>query len=236
MELLVQLITSGLTNGAVYSLAAFGFVLIYKASDVLNFAQGELLLVGAYMTYFFVGQLSLPWPVGILLALGVAVLVGVVVERLVLRPLIGEPILSVIMVTIGLASVLKAIVLGVWTPLPRAFPAFIPSGKVNVLGVIVGSDRLWAIGLAGLMLGGFSLFFRRSSDGIAMRAVADDQQAALSMGISVRRVFAVTWSIAAVSATIAGLLLANSWFCHIVCLVYGEPVSFSGGQGLRGHT
>lgn len=209
MGLLTQLLISGLTNGAVYALVAFGFVLIYKASDVINFAQGELLLVGAYMTYFFVGQLALPWPVGILFALGVAVLVGVIVERLVLRPLIGEPILSVIMVTIGLASVLKAIILGIWTPLPRAFPAFIPSDEVNILGAIVGSDRLWAIGLAGLMLGGFSLFFRRSSDGIAMRAVADDQQAALSMGISVKRVFAVTWSIAAVSATIAGLLLAN---------------------------
>lgn len=209
MELFFQLTISGMTNGAVYALAALGFVLIYKSSDVLNFAQGELLLVGAYMTYFFIAQMGLPWPIGILLALGVAVLIGVLVERLALRPLIGEPILSVIMVTIGLSSLLRAFVIGIWTPLPRAFPAFIPSNEMNVAGAIVSADRLWAIALSVILLGLFTLFFRYSADGIAMRAVADDQQAALSMGISVRRVFAVAWSISAITATIGGLILAN---------------------------
>lgn len=209
MGLFLQLTVSGLTNGAVYALAALGFVLIYKSSDVINFAQGELLLAGAYMTYFFVAQMKLPWPLGIVLALGVAVLIGMLVERLALRPLIGEPILSVIMVTIGLSSLLRAIVNGIWTPLPRSFPAFIPSSEVNVAGAIVSADRLWAIALSVILLGLFTLFFRYSADGIAMRAVADDQQAALSMGISVRRVFAVAWSISAITATIGGLLLAN---------------------------
>lgn len=209
MGLFLQLTVSGLTNGAVYSLAALGFVLIYKSSDVLNFAQGELLLVGAYMTYFFVAQMKLPWLMGIVLALGMAVFIGILVERLALRPLIGEPILSVIMVTIGLSSLLRAIVNGIWTPLPRSFPAFIPSNEVNVAGAIVSADRLWAIALSVILLGLFTIFFRYSADGIAMRAVADDQQAALSMGISVRRVFAVAWSISAITATIGGLLLAN---------------------------
>lgn len=209
MGLFLQLTVSGLTNGAVYALAALGFVLIYKSSDVINFAQGELLLVGAYMTYFFIAQVGLPWPVGVLLALASAVVIGVLVERLVLQPLIGEPILSVIMVTIGLSSLLRAIVIGIWSPLPRSFPAFVPSHDVRILNAVVGAERLTAIGLAVLLLGLFTLFFRYSADGIAMRAVADDQQAALSMGISVRRIFAVAWSISAITATIGGLLLAN---------------------------
>jgi branched-chain amino acid transport system permease protein len=209
MGLFLQLTVSGLTNGAVYALAALGFVLIYKSSDVINFAQGELLLVGAYMTYFFVAQMGMPWPVGVLAALVTAVVIGVLVERLVLRPLIGEPILSVIMVTIGLSSLLRAIVIGIWSPLPRSFPAFVPSQDVVILNAVVGAERLTAIGLAVILLGLFTVFFRYSAAGSAMRAVADDQQAALSMGISVRRVFAVAWSVSAITATIGGLLLAN---------------------------
>ncbi len=209
MDLFIQLTVSGLTNGAVYALAALGFVLIYKSSDVINFAQGELLLVGAYVTFFFVAQAGLAWPVGVLLALAVAVVLGVAVERTVLRPLIGEPIISVIMVTIGLASVLRALVTAIWGPVPRSFPAFIPRDEVTILGAVVSADRLWAIALSILMLALFSLFFRLSNEGIAMRAVADDQQAAMSMGISIRRIFALAWSIAAVTATLGGMLLAN---------------------------
>lgn len=209
MELFIQLTLTGLTNGAILALAALGFVLIYKSSDVINFAQGEFLLVGAYVTFALIAQFGLVWPLGMILTLLVSVGLGVVVERLVLRPLIGEPIISVIMVTIGLSSLLKAIVGTIWGTLPRAFPSFIPSDSVKVLSATINADRLWAIVIAITMLGLFSFFFRRSRQGIAMRAVADDQQAALSMGISVKRIFAWAWSIAAVSATIAGALIAN---------------------------
>ncbi len=209
MNLFLQLTISGMTNGAVYALVALGFVLIYKSSDVINFAQGELLLVGAYLAFFFVAQLGLAWPIGVLLALLVAAALGILIERLVLEPLIGEPIISVIMVTIGLSSLLRAIVNGIWTPRPRPFPAFIPSTDVRILGAVISADRLWAIALSFALLAIFTLFFRRSSEGIAMRAVADDQQAALSMGISVKRIFAIAWSIAAVTATVGGIMLAN---------------------------
>jgi branched-chain amino acid transport system permease protein len=209
MELFIQLTLTGLTNGAILALAALGFVLIYKSSDVINFAQGEFLLVGAYVTFGMIAQFGLAWPLGMVITLGVAVALGVVVERLVLRPMIGEPIISVIMVTIGLSSLLRAIVNTIWGTLPRAFPPFIPTQPVNILGATVSADRLWAILIALAMLGVFSVFFRRSRQGIAMRAVADDQQAALSMGISVKWVFAWAWSIAAATATIAGALVAN---------------------------
>ncbi|MBT3336863.1 MAG: branched-chain amino acid ABC transporter permease [Anaerolineae bacterium] len=209
MELFIQLTLTGLTNGAILALAALGFVLIYKASDVINFAQGEFLLIGGYVVYGMVAQFGLAWPLGMLITIAIAIGLGAVVERLVLRPLIGEPIISVIMVTIGLSSLLKAIVSTIWGNQPKAFPPFIPSTPVNIMGATIGADRLWAIVIAIVMLGLFTFFFRRSKEGIAMRAVADDQQAALSMGISVKKIFAWAWSIAAISASIGGALVAN---------------------------
>jgi branched-chain amino acid transport system permease protein len=139
----------------------------------------------------------------------VAIALGIVVARLILRPLVGQPIISVIMVTIGLSQVLGALVLIIWGTTPRAFPEFIPSGRVELLGAQVGASRLWAVGLVAVALVAFALFFTRSRHGIAMRAVADDQQAALAMGISVRRVFALAWALAGVSAVVGGMLLAN---------------------------
>ncbi len=209
MDLFIQLTLTGLTNGAILALAALGFVLIYKSSDIINFAQGEFLLIGAYVTYAMIAQFGLVWPLALVLTLAVAVALGVVVERLVLRPLIGEPIISVIMVTIGLSSLLRAIVSTIWGNQPKAFPPFIPSQPIHILGATVGADRLWAIVVAVAMLGLFNFFFKRSKEGIAMRAVADDQQAALSMGISVKKIFAWAWSIAAMSAAVGGALLAN---------------------------
>jgi branched-chain amino acid transport system permease protein len=209
MDLFVQLTVTGLTNGAILALAALGFVLIYKASDVINFAQGEFLLMGAYVAYAMVVQFGLHWTLGMAATALVAIALGVLVERLVLRPLIGEPTISIIMVTIGLSSLLRALVSMIWGNLPRTFPPFIPSYPVNLLGAVVGADRLWAFGIALVMLALLTLFFQRSRAGIAMRAAADDQPAALSMGISVKRIFAWAWSIAAISAAIAGALVAN---------------------------
>jgi branched-chain amino acid transport system permease protein len=209
MDKFLQLTLTGLTSGAVYALVAVGFVLIYKSSDVINFAQGEFLLIGAYLAYFFMGQLGLHWSIGIILTIIVAAGLGVIIERLVLRPLIGEPIISVIMVTIGLASLLKAIVGGIWGINPQVFPAFIPKNEVHILNAVVTTDKLWAIGIALAFLLIFTVFFRYNKEGIAMRAVADDQQAALSMGISVQRIFALAWSIAAMTAAVAGIIVAN---------------------------
>ncbi|WP_376788489.1 branched-chain amino acid ABC transporter permease [Thermoflexus sp.] len=209
MEKFIQLTVSGLANGMVYALVALGFVIIYKASDVINFAQGEFLLFGAYLAFAFIAQFGVPWPAGVLLTLLVAVALGVLVERLVLRPLIGEPIISMIMATIGLSSVLKGIVNAIWGPVPRAFPEFIPRSDVYLGPAVVGADRLVAIAVAVVLLVIFTLFFRYTREGIAMRAIADDQQAALSMGISVKRLFAIAWAIAAVTAAAGGIILAN---------------------------
>jgi branched-chain amino acid transport system permease protein len=209
MEQFVQLTVTGLSNGAILALAALGFVLIYKSSQVLNFAQGQFLLIGAYVVWALTVDAGLHWAVAVGGALMVAIVLGVVVERLILRPLVGQPIIAVIMVTIGLAQVLGALVQIVWGTTPRPFPEFIPSDSVELLGARVGEERLWALGLAAAALVAFAIFFQRSRHGIAMRAVSDDQQAALSMGISVRRVFALAWALAGVSAVVGGILVAN---------------------------
>ncbi|GAP63821.1 branched-chain amino acid transport system permease protein [Ardenticatena maritima] len=209
MDKFLQLTITGLSMGMIYALVALGFVVIYKSSDVINFAQGELLMFGAYLTFAFVAQFGLPWTLGVLLTLIAAAFVGVLAETFVLRPLIGEPVISMIMATIGLSSVLRAIINAVWGPVPRQFPGFIPTTVVQIGGASIGMDRLIAIGVALVFLVAFTLFFRYTREGIAMRAIADDQQAALSMGISIKRVFAIAWGIAGISAAVAGIILAN---------------------------
>jgi branched-chain amino acid transport system permease protein len=209
MEQFVQLTVNGLADGAILALAALGFVLIYKASGVINFAQGFFLAVGAYVLWTAVAELGLHWTLGVLIALAVGALLGVSVERLVLRPLVGRPVIAVIMVTIGLAQILEASIDLIWGTEPRTFPDFIPSGAVEILGARITEGRLWALGLTAIALIAFGLFFTRSRHGIAMRAVADDQQAAMVMGISVRRVFAIAWALAGVSAVVGGMLVAN---------------------------
>jgi branched-chain amino acid transport system permease protein len=189
----IQLTVYGLANGAVLALAALGFVLIYKATNVINFAQGELLLIGAYLFYTAFVLLRLP----------------LAVERVVLRPLIGEDPIAVIMVTIGLAAILKAGVQMFYGTTPREMPKVLPTGSVDIAGAPVPLDRLTSVGVAAVALAAFSAFFRWSRHGIAMRAVADDQQAALVQGISVRRIFALAWALAAVSALLGGVLLAD---------------------------
>ncbi len=209
METFVQLTLTGLSNGAVLTLAALGFVLIYKASGVINFAQGQFLLVGAFVVWALTVDAGLHWALAVVGAIVVAILLGLLVERLILRPLVGEPTISVIMVTIGLAQVLGALVQIIWGTAPRPFPPFIPDDTVDIAGARIGENRLWALSLVAIALIAFAVFFQRSRHGIAMRAVADDQQAALTMGISVRRTFAVAWALAGVSAVAGGVLVAN---------------------------
>ncbi|HEX6074017.1 MAG TPA: branched-chain amino acid ABC transporter permease [Micromonosporaceae bacterium] len=209
MSEFLQLTVYGLANGAVLALAALGFVLIYKATSVINFSQGEFLLIGGYLFYTAFVLFGLPWTLAVVVGVIAAALLGVVIERLVLRPLIGEEPIAVIMVTIGLAAVLRSLVQMFYGTTPREMPDVLPSGSVDVAGASVPLDRLTAIGVAAVVLTAFSAFFRWSRHGIAMRAVADDQQAALAQGIPVQRIFAMAWAMAAVSALIGGLLLAD---------------------------
>ncbi len=209
MSQFVQLSVVGLANGAIFALAALGFALIYKSTGVINFAQGDFLSVGAYALYAGVATFGLHWSLGMLFAIAVAVVLALLVERLLLRPMIGESPIAVIMVTIGLSSMLRALLLMFFGNSPRRMPSILPGGSVDLLGATIPVNRLVAIAIAAVVLGLFTVFFQRSRWGVAMRAVADDQPAALTMGISVPRVFAMAWALAGVSAVVGGLLVAE---------------------------
>ena len=209
MTQFIQLTVYGLANGAILALAALGFVLIYKATNVINFAQGEFLLVGAYAFYSAFVLLQLPAIVAVVVGVIVAAALAAAIERLLLRPLIGQDPIAVIMVTIGLSAVLKAVVQIVYGTTPREMPKLLPRGSVEILGAVVPSDRLVAIVIAGAVLAGFGAFFRWSRHGVAMRAVADDPQAALAQGISVTRISALAWAMAAASALAGGVLIGD---------------------------
>jgi branched-chain amino acid transport system permease protein len=205
-----SLTINGLANGAILALTALGFVLIYKATEVINFAQGQFLVVGAFMVYNANVTWGWPWPLALAFGIGSGIVLGMAIERLILRRLIGESTLSVIMVTIGLASAMGGVVLGTWGAEPKPSPTFIPSGSVRVFGdVSVAANRFWAVGVAAVVLVAVGLFFQRSRHGVAMRAVADDQQAAMVQGISVNRIFAMAWALAGAAGTIGGVLLAS---------------------------
>ena len=205
----LQLIINGLVVGSIYSLVALGFVIIYKATKVVNFAQGELLLAGAYICFSLTVQFHLPFLVSFFITLGFSVLLGLCIERLVLRPLIGESILSVIMVTIGLSSVLKALVQVFWGTQIRVYPQVLPQDPIFIVGLPVSPVYIAAFILSVLLFAVFSAFFKYSKVGTAMRATAFDQQAAQSMGIGVKNIFALSWCIAAVVSSIGGVILGN---------------------------
>lgn len=232
MSTFVTLLIIGLSEGAILALAALGFVLIYKATGVINFAQGEFLLIGAYSFYTAFVVMQLPIVLALLVGVLVTVIVGVVVERFILRPMVGQAHISIIMVTIGLASVLSAIVQMFFGTNPRSMPPILPRGSVDILGGSVPVNRLWAIVICAVVLILLTWFFQKSRHGVAMRAVADDQQAAMTVGISVRRVFALSWALAAVSALIAGVTLADVTTVEMNIVNFGLlvfPVVIMGG-------
>ena len=204
-----QLVVTGLVTGSVYALVALGFVLIYKSTSIINFAQGEFVLVGAYICWWMVTSLNIPFIPAFLATMGVSVVLGLLVERLALRPMIGEPIISVIMVTIGLASLLKASVAIFWGTQIQVFPAVFSQAPIRLGQVVISEVYIYTFILAFVFLGIFAAFFKYSRVGIAMRAVANDQMTAQSMGIPVKWVFAISWSIAAMVSSVGGVLIGN---------------------------
>ncbi len=204
----MQLLLSGLSMGSIYALVALGFVLIYKATSILNLAQGEFLMVGAYICLSMTLDFGLNFFASFMLTMVFSVILGLAVERFVLRPLIGEPIISVIMVTLGLTYILRGLVIMIWGNDIRQFNIF-PQQPVDFWGVKLTYLYLYSLGISLVLLTIFAIFFKYARTGIFMRAVADHQTAAQSMGISVRGVFAMSWCISAVVSSIGGILVGN---------------------------
>ncbi len=209
MEFFLQLVLNGIVVGSIYSLVGLGFVVIYKSTSVLNFAQGEFLVLGAYVCLTLTVQYQIPFFWAFLMTLVFSAVLGLLTERLILRPMIGEPVISLIMVTLGLSSLLKAIVQGIWGTDLRTFPNIFPADPVHIGPLPVSQGYLYSLASVAFLLVIFTLFFKFTRSGVAMRATAFSQQVSLSMGISVQRIFALAWSIAAVVSAIGGVLLAG---------------------------
>jgi len=209
LSIFLQLLTNGIVVGMVYALAALGFVLIYKASRVINLAQGYFVALGAFGALAIAQVTHLPFVLAVAASLAGSFLLGLLVERLLLRPMIGEQPIAVIMVTIGLAAVLRGGILLVWGAGNFGFPQLLPESPLILGPLIVSPVHLGALAISLAFLAVFVVFFRRTTLGVAMRAVADDQQAAQSLGVSVRRVFAASWAIAATVAAVGGVVVGS---------------------------
>ena len=208
-SILIQVIVAGLATGGVYGLIALGFVLIYKATSVLNLAMGEFMTLGAFICFTALTMIHVPFWIAFAITIVFAILLGIVIEPLILRPMIGEPVISVIMVTIGLGAILRGLMYMFWDPTYRAFPQIFPPKPLNLGFAVVPSGLLWGFIFAVITTIVFIFIFKFSRTGVAMRATANDQQAALSMGVSVKRVFALSWSFGAIAAVIGGIVIGN---------------------------
>ncbi|MFC1872220.1 branched-chain amino acid ABC transporter permease [Chloroflexota bacterium] len=206
---LMQFVITGIAVGMVYALIALGFALIWKSSSVANLALGQIVLISSWFTYATLAQAHLPvwlaFPLVVLFALSL----GWTIERFALRPLIAQPILALITVTLGLGYFLEGLVSVIWPWSVDAMPRLFPTEVVHIFGAVISQEYLWVIGISVAVFGMLTLFFRYHKMGVAMRATADDQMAVQACGIPVTAVFSRSWMFACLVAAVGGVLISS---------------------------
>jgi branched-chain amino acid transport system permease protein len=208
-QFLLLLTTNGILLGLMYALIALGFVLVYKATDAINFAQGEFVMLGGFVVAVAMAAYGAPWWLAAGVGLAGMIGFGFGLERAMLRPLIGRPVVAVIMATIGLAAVLRGFAPLVWGAETQPLPLPISDEPLILGPLLVSPIQLVGAAVSLLFLAGFGWFFLKSRKGIAMRAVADDQQVAMAMGINVERYFGIAWAMAGVVSALGGIVWGN---------------------------
>lgn len=209
MTTFFQLLVAGIALGCIYALVALGFTIIYRASQVINFAQGALLLVGSFLVSWFALDRDYPFGVSVLLAIAITAIVAVLFQVVVLRFTVGQPVFTVVMITIGLNIALEGGVPAMFGSSQRSIGDPWGSSAVALGSVVVNWDTVWTIGVTLLILGLFFAFNRFSRYGLAMRASAMDEEAAMAVGVPTRRVHALAWGLAGAVATVGGFFLAG---------------------------
>ncbi|WP_342709586.1 branched-chain amino acid ABC transporter permease [Bradyrhizobium sp. B124] len=204
-QFLLEVLVGGLLSGVMYSLVAIGFVLIYKTSGVLNFAQGAMLLFAA-LTFVSLVERGLSFPLAFLITLAIMVVLGVTVERTVLRPLVNQPPITLFMATLGLSYVIEGAAQLLWGTQVHGLDIGISDVPLDIAGVFISRFDLFAAAVAGSLVALFALFFRYTRTGLSFRAVADDPFAALAVGLRLPRVWASVWTASGIVALVAGLL------------------------------
>ena len=212
----LQVLVSGIAQGCIYGLIALGFVLIYKATEAVSFAQGELMMLGAFLGLALLTVLGFPFWITVPAVVAAMAVFGFALERAVIRPILGQPAFSIVMLTIGIGYVAR----GAITMVPvigtetHTLPVPYKDEVIPLGGVVLAVEQLVVIGITALLCGALYLLFSRSKVGIAMQAASQNQLAAYYMGIPVKRLNGVVWALAAVVAAVAGLLLAPITFVH----------------------
>ena len=216
MSQVLQLLLAGVAQGCVYALVALGFVLIYKATETVNFAQGDLMMLGGF--FALTASVIMGWPywATILFAVAAMAAVGMLIERIVLRPVLGQPAFTVVMITIGVGYVLRGVVTMIpgWGTETYSFPTPFAEGTFKLGEVIFAEQQVAVIGMTAGLVAVLYAFFRYSKLGVAMQATSQNQLAAAYMGIPVRRVNMMIWGLSAGVAAFAGILLAPVTFVH----------------------
>lgn len=231
MTVLLQTLLNGLVAGTLYAALGMAFAVIYRGTKVINFAQADIAMILTFV-FWTVARAGIPWPLAVAAALATAVAIGLVVERLILRPLVGEPLFTVVMATIGLSTVLQGLAGMIWGHDTYRLPDFF-KGAFSVAGLSLLKSHLFSLALAVVMLTAVMLFLRASRAGLAMRATASDQDTARLMGIRIHRTFALTWITAGFISLGAGLALGFTQFLatemgHFILKVF--PALILGGM------
>jgi branched-chain amino acid transport system permease protein len=225
MLILLQGILTGLAVGAIYGLSALGFVLIYKSTGILNVAQGGLVMLGAFFCYTFASTLGLPLWIAFLAAMAASFVLGFIIDWILFRPMIGHPLLGVVMMTIAFLSVIEGLATLIWSVNYYNYPSVFPEMPIEIGELILSHEYLWAMILCVFFFLLFVFFFRYTRIGLKMRAVSEDQQAAQAAGVGVKRVFSLSWAIGTSIAAVAGIILG------LISMVY-FGLSFIGLKAL----
>lgn len=208
MEYFSTLVLTGIAAGSLYGLLAMGFAMIYKVSKVVNFAQGEVMMLIAYIAYSVATETGGSAFAAVAAVIVSAIIIGYLLELLVIRPMLGQPVFSIVMLTIALAVLIRAVVGIAWGVDPHRFPVDLGSGGLQLLGVRLAAAQVLLLGIYTSMCVGVWAFLRFSVIGIAMRATAADPTTALMMGVSPSKIYRLAWIMSAVMAGTAGVLLA----------------------------
>jgi branched-chain amino acid transport system permease protein len=204
-----QYVVSGLAVGSIYGLVALGFVLIFKSTDIFNFAQGDLVMVGAYLGFGAMDRLGMPFWAAAITALLVAALLGLGLQQVVFRPMLGNSLLTMVMITIALSLIIRGVVVIIFGPLDKTYPDQLPGGAMTVAGVTLSYVDLIIMGVAAVAIACFTVFFQFSKTGLQMRAIGENSEAAAVCGVNANRMFSVAIMVGTVTAAAGGLLLAN---------------------------
>lgn len=233
---LSQQIASGTAAGCIYALVALGFVLIYKATEVVNFAQGELMMLGAFCGYTLIVVLGLPFWLALILAMAAMAGLGGLLDRTVIRPIVGQPVFAIVMVTVGIGFVARGVVSLVpgWGVDTHMIASPFAGGVLKMGSLAVSHDQIAIMAATALLVGALFLFFRFTRVGVAMQATSQNQLAAYYVGIPVKSVFSMIWALSAAVAALAGILLAPIVFVHVNMGFVGLkafPAAVLGGFG-----